>query len=567
MSIYSFLLHVAAVILSAFHLAPEATVRVATHTSPHRPIVQAATRVPDSGFWHTSGNLILDRQNRQVRIQGINWYGFETVRQVPGGLTRQDYRSILETIRNNGFNTVRIPLSNQMVESPIVPEAISFSNDRGAINANLRGLNSLQVLDRIIEAAGDLGLKVILDNHRSEAGDSAEASGLWYTDEYPEASWIADWQRLAARYSNNSTVIGVDLRNEPHNANAGGACWDCGGERDWHLAAQRAGNAVLQTNPQLLIFVEGVDACNGDYFWWGGNLQGVRRSPVRLQLPGQLVYSAHSYGPNEYRQKWFNESSTLASLEAVEYRHWAFISLQGIAPVWLGEFGTTNRTEDIRGMEPGSEGLWFQSMVDLLGRNPELNWSSWALNGEDAYGLLDANYNLAPANPMKMELLARIESPALPGISPQPQTIMAGATIPATPQYAASAARPALQRVSYEVPGRANAGGEGTAACHVVYSNRNDTGYGATGVIEIENLSSQNINGWTLLWMYNGGQQIETARNARFVQRDDMVMMTNTQANGAIPAGRTLSGIMLQTSYRGRNVRPAKFYLNGNLCS
>src|SRR5206468_12433086 len=136
-------------------------------------------------YWHTSGSRILDDRGHQVRIEGINWYGFETVRGVPGGLTVQDYRTVLETIRHNGFNSVRIPLSTQMVEDPVVPSSIGFINERGPINEPLRGLNSLQILDRIVEYAGTLGLKVILDNHRSEAGDSAESSGLWYTPEYP----------------------------------------------------------------------------------------------------------------------------------------------------------------------------------------------------------------------------------------------------------------------------------------------------------------------------------------------------------------------------------------------
>lgn len=567
-SIYSFLLHFVAVLLSAFHPSPTAIVRVASHrATPHHRVVEAAMRAPDSGYWHTSGNLIVDQQNRAVRIQGINWYGFETVREVPGGLAQQDYRAILRTIRDNGFNTVRIPFSSQMIESPIVPFAISFRNDRGPINVDLQGLNSIQIMDRIIEAAGELGLKVILDNHRSEAGDSAEGSGLWYTADYPESSWIADWQMLAQRYQANSTVIGFDLRNEPHNAYSGGSCWDCGGARDWHLAAQRAGDAVLRVNPRLIVFVEGVDAYNNDYYWWGGNLQGVRRSPVLLQVPGQLVYSAHSYGPNEYKQKWFSASATVASLEAVEYRHWAFVSLQGIAPVWLGEFGTTNKTEDIRGAEPGSEGQWFQAMVDLLAKNPELNWSSWALNGEDAYGLLDADYSLTPANPLKMQLLARIESPALPpAIAPaQPEVQMARNVAPAPVEEAR------LQRTAYEVPSRpsytTSPGGSGSAVCHVSYRNQNDTGYGATGVVEIENLSGHAIDGWTLLWIYDGSQQIEQARNARFVQNGDMVMMTNTQANSVIRAGGSAAGITLQTSYRGANSRPAKFYLNGSLCS
>ena len=153
-------------------------------------------------------------------------------------------------------------------------------------------------MDAIIDYAGTIGLRVILDNHRSEAGNSAEANGLWYTDAYPEKSWISDWQALATRYQNNSNVIGVDLRNEPHNATAGGACWDCGGANDWHLAAERAGNAVLAINPKLLVFVEGTDAYNNNYYFWGGNLQGVQNSPVQLSVANQLVYSAHDYGPH-----------------------------------------------------------------------------------------------------------------------------------------------------------------------------------------------------------------------------------------------------------------------------
>ena len=375
---------------------------------PSGYMVYASTRVIDSGYWHTSGNLILDRQGRSIRIQGINWYGFETTRKVPGGLAVQDYRAILETIRSEGFNTVRIPFSNEMIRNPVIPQAISFASDRGqAINQPLRGLNSLQILDRIVEHAGKIGLKIILDNHRSEAGNSAEDNGLWYTADFPESAWIADWQMLARRYSGNSTVIGMDLRNEPHNATSGGSCWaGCGPAHDWHLAAQRAGDAVLAINPHLIVFVEGTDVVNGDWYWWGGNLQGVLFAPVRLRVPNQLVYSAHEYGPQEYAQKWF-KGATSSSLMAVFDRHWDFISRNKIAPVWIGEFGTSNRTQDITDTTPGTEGQWFQALVSYLDLNSEVGWTLWALNGEDPDGLLDPDY-ATPANTLKMTTLSRI---------------------------------------------------------------------------------------------------------------------------------------------------------------
>ena len=362
-----------------------------------------------AGFWHTSGNQILDANNTPVRIAGINWYGFETSRAVAGGLTSQDYKSILQTIKTQGYNTVRVPLSNQMIETPGVPSAISYSNGSGAINGDLQGLNSLQVLDAIVTEAGTLGLKVILDDHRSEAGNSAESSGLWFTSAYPESAWMNDWTTLASRYANNTAVIGFDLRNEPHNATSGGACWDCGGANDWHLAAERAGNAVLAVNPKLLIFVEGVDAYNNDYYWWGGNLEGVSKSPVVLSTANQLVYSAHDYGPTEYGQSWFNGSTTPASLDSVWTTHWGYIAKNAIAPVWLGEFGTTNDAASASSTAAGSEGQWFSSLVSYLKADGTLNWTYWALNGEDNYGLLDSNYDATPASPTKQSELAGIQ--------------------------------------------------------------------------------------------------------------------------------------------------------------
>ncbi len=323
-----------------------------------------------TGYWHTSGNQILDANGHVVRVAGINWYGFETTDEVVHGLWAQDYHYILNAIKSNGYNVIRMPMSNQMVETPIIPTNISYHNGSGPINTDLEGLNSLQILDKIVAYAGQIGLHIILDNHRSEAGNGAEGNGLWYTTQYPESAWINDWVSLAQRYLNNSTVIGFDLRNEPHNDQSGGSCWGCGLTLyDWRLAAERGGNAALQVNPSLLIFVEGTDCYNNDCDWWGGNLEGAQTYPVTLNVTHQLVYSAHDYGPNLYQQSWFNGSTTYQSLVAVWTRFWAYLSLNNVAPVWVGEFGTTNNNSDIESTVPGSQGQWFQSIVTFMQSN------------------------------------------------------------------------------------------------------------------------------------------------------------------------------------------------------
>jgi len=153
----------------------------------------AGARAAGAGYWHTSGNRILDSGNQQVRIAAINWYGFETTTFVAHGLWINDYKAILDLIKSSGFNTVRIPYSDQMVsQNPVL----------GTTNINRNGINTdiaadaraLDVLDKIVAYCGTIGLRVILDNHRSNAGNSAQENGLWFTGEFPESTWLANWR-------------------------------------------------------------------------------------------------------------------------------------------------------------------------------------------------------------------------------------------------------------------------------------------------------------------------------------------------------------------------------------
>jgi len=391
-----------------------------------------------TGYWHTSGSKILDSNGDEVRIAGINWYGFETPDHLVHGLWAQDYHTVLNTIKSLGYNVIRIPFSNEMVETNPVPTNYTTYADGGPVNQALYGQTALADLDTIVSYAGSIGLRVILDNHRSEAGESNEANGLWYTSAYPQSNWIADWQTMATRYSaskftfsGNPTVIGFDLRNEPHLIGSGsttGSCWTgdtatngCPSSltsQNWPVAAEAAGNAVLAINPKLLIFVEGNDCYSGVCGWQGGNLIGVASHPVVLNTPNQLVYSAHDYGPNLFQQAWFNSSTTSASLDATWNKYWGYINADGSAPVWLGEFGTDNTSSDIESTAPGSQGQWFESLIGYLQNNPSINWTYWALNGEDTYALLDGNYDATPLSALKQSQLESIQFPL--GGAPSP---------------------------------------------------------------------------------------------------------------------------------------------------
>ena len=583
-----------------------------------------------AGYWHTSGNQIVDSNGEVVRIAGVNWYGFETSDFLAHGLWAQDYKTIMNTIKSLGYNVIRIPFSNQMVESNPVPSNYTSNANGQPANTALVGQTALADLDTIVAYAGSIGLRVILDNHRSEAGNSNEANGLWYTSAYPQSSWIADWQTLATRYSaskftfnGNPTVIGMDLRNEPHLIANGysGACWTGDTEtngsytgcpasltsQNWPVAAAAAGNAILAINPKLLIFVEGNDCYNGTCGWQGGNLMGVASNPVVLNVSHQLVYSAHDYGPNLFGQPWFNSSTTQSSLNAIWNQFWGYISANGTAPVWLGEFGTDNNTSDIENTAAGSQGQWFESLISYLQAHPTIDWTYWALNGEDSYGLLDNNYDATPANAQKESMLASIQSPLSGGgggsscttspAAPTGLTATAASSssiglswIAVTPpanctitsysvfRSTTSGFTPSSSNQVASVPGATTFSDSGLSAsttyyykvesvdgngsstasaqasattsagasgssCHVTYTIVNQWPGGFQANLTLTNTGTTAISSWTLIWSFANGQAITQLWTGTVSQNGANVTVNNLNYDGNIPAGGSYSGL------------------------
>lgn len=363
----------------------ESTVEATTSLSS--ATTAAASTAVGTGYFQTQGNQILDAAGNVVKIAGVNWFGLETKTFAPHGLWARGYQDMMDQMKQLGFNTIRLPFSNQLFDSGSSPNGIDFSK-----NADLQGLSGLGIMDKIVGYAGQVGLKIILDHHRSSAGDGPEGSGLWYTSAYPEARWISDWKMLATRYAGNSTIIGADLHNEPHS----GATWGSGTiSTDWRLAAERAGNAVLAVNSKLLIVVEGVQVGPSGWYWWGGNLSAAGAHPVRLNVPGRLVYSPHDYPASVSTQPWFGEANYPDNLRGVWDRNWGYLFRQGIAPILIGELGTK--------LETTSDQLWLREMVEYLGgdlngngssdlaagsQGPSWTWWSWNANSGDTGGIL-----------------------------------------------------------------------------------------------------------------------------------------------------------------------------------
>ena len=172
-----------------------------------------------ASYLHHQGNKLLDSANQQVRLTGVNWFGFETSNLAPHGLWTRDWLGMLMQVKEMGFNCIRLPFCDRMLDPDAQVKSIStYGSDpyrsvaNGSINQELVGKTPLEVMDIIIDGCRQLGLKVILDSH-SRAPDGYIEEKTWTGKDVTEEKWIADWVMLAKRYKGNNTVVAFDIDN------------------------------------------------------------------------------------------------------------------------------------------------------------------------------------------------------------------------------------------------------------------------------------------------------------------------------------------------------------------
>lgn len=517
------------------------------------PAVAAGT---GTGYLRTNGNKIVDSTGATVRLTGINWFGMETDNKTFHGLwSNNPWRNQIDTMARLGYNTLRIPYSNDAIKPGAVASGI---ND--FVNPDLAGLSPLQILDKVIDYAGSKGMRVILDRHRPT---SAGQSALWYTPTVPESTWINDWKMLAQRYAGNPTVIGADLHNEPHaegtNPNATGACWGCGViERDWRLAAERAGNAILEVQPNWLIFVEGVSCPSGGLSnvwdgdpsndescgWWGGNLSKAGEFPVRLNVPNRLVYSPHEYATSVFHQDWFDEPNYPENMPAIWDGFWGYLYKQNIAPIMMGEFGTTLQNDIDR--------VWLERLMAYTGtgvNGMSFTYWSWNPNSGDTGGIaLDDWTNIHTAK--QAILQPYLIAPVPPGSTPPPTSPTptgSPTTPPTTPPV--TTAPPTTPPV--------------TGGCTATYQSINTWPGGFQGELTVRNSGTAAVNPWQVTWTWPSGVTLGSGWNATVTQSGTTV---TAAAPGYAPSLAPGASVTIGFTANGAAASPASVRLNGTAC-
>jgi endoglucanase len=170
------------------------------------------------------------------------------------------------------------------------------------------------------------------------------------------------------------------------------ATWGGVSSTDWHAAAVIGGNTVLAANPNLLIFVEGVN--------YALDLSGVRSLPVSLKVANRVVYEAHDYGFD------YSGLSIYKNYVSKIQSRWGYlVTGSNPQPLWIGEFGTCNTASTcVSSPSSGDNGYWFGFLTTYL-RQHSLDWSYWAINGTEStgsgrvygsaetYGILNTSWN------------------------------------------------------------------------------------------------------------------------------------------------------------------------------
>ena len=354
----------------------------------------------------TEGSHIVDMNGTEVWLTGCNWFGYNTGTNLFDGVWNCNLKDTLKSIADHGFNVMRVPMSAELLlqwEHGEYPRA----NYNNAYNEELNSMNSLEIFDYVLSLCEQNGMKIIIDIHCAKTDAAGHNHPVWYNGDITEDDFVEALSWCAERYKNNDTIIGYDLKNEPHGkaSETPHAIWnDSDSPDNWKKVAERAGNAVLDANPHALIIIEGIQIYpkniqannfvskndDDDYYntWWGANLMAVKDYPIDFGSPErnkQIVYSPHDYGPRVYEQPWFQGGFTYDSLmEDAWYDYWLYIQEEGIAPIFVGEWGGFMEGDNLKWME------YFRQLI----AEKHLHHTFWCFNANsgDTGGLVKDDF-------------------------------------------------------------------------------------------------------------------------------------------------------------------------------
>lgn len=346
-------------------------------------IVPATTNVGTCGGSWTSINHAVMLNGSPFAIKGVNWFGFETSINILHGLWAVSFSSLLDFIKTNRFNAIRVPFS---LAFALQPDA-GVSGCDSTLNPDICSKTGWEVMQLLFTEAEKRGVYILLDMHALERDNR---NALWYDGIYSESDFIRGWVSILKQFGNNANLMGIDVYNEPHDS----ATWNTGdSSTDWVQGVKRIMAGIYSEVPDFdkLVFVEGID--------YGKTIGNIDNDPLAF-LGDKLVYSVHYYGPSVYSQPYFTDSAFPTNLPAVYDAAFGYLLQKTSRALVIGEWGTTYT---------GQDAVWAEAWVSYLNSRGISNTFFWSLNpnSQDSGGLLQDDWK-TPI-PEKLSLVAKVQ--------------------------------------------------------------------------------------------------------------------------------------------------------------
>ncbi|KAI2465355.1 glycoside hydrolase family 5 protein [Annulohypoxylon bovei var. microspora] len=367
----------------------------------------------------TSGRDMKNTQGGNVVYAGANWPGHSEV-MIPDGLQYQSIETIVTKIKSAGMNAIRLTYAIQMIDEIYANNGqdttvkASFTQALGSTNGPTvysqflaknpsfdDSTTRLQVFDAVAAECLKQNVFVHLDNHMSKATwcCSTGDGNSWFGDTYYNVdNWTRGLAYMANHGKNWPALTSMSLRNElrtpDDNATLESQSYNW---RDWYTNIKKGTDAINAANPDLLIFLSGLDFDT----YVTPVVQGTALTPSSDKFStadfegytNKLVLEIHNYQ---------NSATSCSSLQGSLYNsgfqamHADDSATANVFPVLLTEFGF-----DMTGS--AWQGTYATCIASYLSAQ-KAGWFIWVIAGsyyirsgtqdfEETWGLLNHDWS------------------------------------------------------------------------------------------------------------------------------------------------------------------------------
>ncbi|KAK4266799.1 hypothetical protein QN277_023673 [Acacia crassicarpa] len=340
-----------------------------------------------------------DSTGERAKLVCGNWAG-HLQPMLPEGLDKRPLKELVAEIVKHKFNCVRLTYAIYMwtryrdrnvgetLEELDIPEAVEGirKNNPWALKKT-----HVEAFEEVVRELGNQKVKVLLDNHVSEPNwccHDDDENGFFNDRHFDPNEWVKGLTLAAQRFSGNSAVVAMSLRNELH----GPRQYVAG----WYTYMSQGAKAIHKANPNVVVVVSGLN--------YDTELQFLKKKPLNLDLGKKLVFETHLYswsgiGTLKLKDIWTKQPLNricARTIRGIDYRA-GFLTLGNNSfPLIFTEFGF-----DQQGSTEADNKFLTCLQTYLVGR--DMDWGLWALQGgyylredqvqlEETFGVMDASW-------------------------------------------------------------------------------------------------------------------------------------------------------------------------------